>query len=133
ARYENTTLAILGTVGTQEVTDLAPAENIILTFSWNTTDVQPCVNYTIKAEASTDPNETDTSNNTFTDGTVKVKIPGDVNGDGVVDIYDLSIVSVAYGTFEGQPGYDPDADINKDGLVDGRDLATVTINYGNTC
>ena len=133
ARYENTTLAILGTVGTQEVTDLAPAENIILTFSWNTTDVQPCVNYTIKAEASTVPNESDTTDNLYIDGTVKVKIPGDVNGDGVVDIYDLSIVSVAYGTFEGQPGYDPDADINKDGLVDGRDLATVTVNYGNTC
>ena len=55
------------------------------------------------------------------------------NGDGVVDVSHLSIVSVAYGTFEGQPGYDPDVDINKDGLVDMRDLAVVSLNYGNSC
>lgn len=132
-RYENTTLGIFGAVDTKQVADLAPDENTTLTFTWDTTDMQACVNYTIIAEASIVPNEIDTSDNTYVDGKVKVKIPGDVNGDGVVDVYDLSIVSVAYGTFEGQPGYDLDADLNEDGLVDGRDLAIVTMNYGNTC
>lgn len=133
AKYENTTLAILETVGTQEVTNMAPTENIILTFSWNTTDAQPCVNCTIKAEASTVPGESDTTDNLFTDGTVKIKLVGDVNGDGAVDVSDMTIVSIAYGNFEGEPGYNPEADLNKDGIVDMRDLATVARNLGKTC
>jgi len=132
-KYENTTLAIFATVGIQEVVNLAPNENINLTFTWNTTDVQPCVNYTIKAEASVVPGDIDTADNVYIDGKVKVNLPGDVNGDGTVDILDLSIVSVAYFTFEGDPNYNPDADINKDGIVDMRDLSIVAANYGNTC
>ncbi len=133
AKYENVTLGIFGTIGTQEVTNLDPEQDITLTFIWNTTDVQPCVHYTIKAEASLVPDEFDTSDNTYTDGTVKIKMEGDVNGDGSVDVMDLSIVSLAYGSFEGEPDYNPDADLNKDGVVDMRDLATVAMNLGNTC
>lgn len=61
---------------------------------------------------------------------VKTGSGGDVNGDGVVDIFDLSIVALAYGSFEGDPDYNPEADITGDGLVDARDLAVVTLNYG---
>ena len=61
---------------------------------------------------------------------VKTGTGGDVNGDGVVDIFDLSIVGLAYGSFEGDPDYNPDADLTRDGLVDARDLAIVTLNYG---
>ena len=62
----------------------------------------------------------------------RTSLVGDVNEDGVVDILDLSLIGMAYGTFEGQPGYNPDADINVDGVVDGRDLALVTRNFGET-
>jgi len=48
---------------------------------------------------------------------------GDVNGDGIADVWDLSLVAVAYGTFEGEPVYDPYTDINKDGIVDIADVA----------
>ncbi|MCK4474688.1 carboxypeptidase regulatory-like domain-containing protein, partial [Candidatus Bathyarchaeota archaeon] len=65
-------------------------------------------------------------------GAVFRTLQGDVNGDGVVDVFDLSIVGCAYGYFEGEPGYNADADLNEDGLVDGRDLAMVTINWGKT-
>lgn len=132
-KYENTTLTIFGTVGIQEVVNLGPNENVNLIFTWNTTDVQPCVNYTIIAEASLVPNELDTADNIYIDGKVKVNLTGDVNGDGTVDILDLSIVALAYFTFEGDPKYNPDADLNKDGLVDMRDLSIVAVNYGNTC
>lgn len=133
AKCENTTLAIFRTVGTQEVVNLAPDENAALTFGWNTSDVQPCVNYTIIAEASILPSESDTADNTYVDGKVRVKMPGDVNGDGAVDVTDLSIVSMAYGYFEGEPGYDPNADLDHDGLVDMRDLVIVASNLGKTC
>lgn len=62
----------------------------------------------------------------------KTSLVGDVNEDGVVDILDLSLLGMAYGTFEGQPGYNPDADLNDDGVVDGRDLALVTLYFGDT-
>jgi subtilisin family serine protease len=126
--FHNTTA-----IETKNVSDLAVGASQVLTFSWNTSGMQPCNNYTIRAEASVVPNESNTANNIYIDGDVKIKMQGDINGDGVVDVFDLSIIGKAYGTFEGQPGYDPDADLNEDGIVDLRDLAVVTINYGNTC
>lgn len=120
-------------IETRNVTDLAAGAQRNLTFSWNTTSVQPCTNYTIRAEASLVPDESDTTNNVYVDGTVKIKLSGDVTGDGVVDIFDLSKVAIAYFTFEGDPNYDPDADITKDGIVDMRDLTIVAANYGNSC
>ena len=60
------------------------------------------------------------------------EIPGDINGDGIVDIADLTIVALAYGQFEGEPGYNPDADLNKDGIIDLTDISIVTMNYGES-
>ena len=57
---------------------------------------------------------------------------GDVNEDGVVDIADLSLVGICYGSFEGEPQYNPDADINCDGIVDIIDISFVCMNYGAT-
>jgi len=57
---------------------------------------------------------------------------GDVNEDGVVDIADLSLVGIGYGSFEGEPQYNPDVDINCDGIVDIVDISFVCINYGAT-
>jgi hypothetical protein len=51
-------------------------------------------------------------------------LPGDVNGDGQVDIFDLTFIAARYGT------NDPAADINGDGLVDIFDLVIVANNYG---
>lgn len=62
----------------------------------------------------------------------KTSLAGDVNEDGAVNVFDLSIVGATYGMFEGMPGYNADADINKDGVIDSRDLAIVTLYYGET-
>ena len=132
-KYENTTHGFLDIVGIQNVTELAPDTTITLTFLWNTTEVQPCINYTIKAEASILPDEIDTADNTFADCKVKINMAGDITGDGIVDVADLSIVGMAYGQFEGDPGYDPEADLNKDGFVDIGDITIVCIHWGETC
>ena len=53
--------------------------------------------------------------------------PGDVNGDGVVNIFDLSRVGGVYG----QPATaDPAADLNGDGRIDLLDLVLVANAYG---
>ena len=46
-------------------------------------------------------------------------IPGDINGDGVVDGTDLSILLGYWGLDA------PDVDINGDGVIDGTDLSIV--------
>ena len=60
------------------------------------------------------------------------KGPGDVNGDGIVDGADFNSVSRAYGTKEGQAGYNSAADFNKDGYVNGYDLTVILSCYGRT-
>jgi di/tricarboxylate transporter len=57
---------------------------------------------------------------------------GDVNRDGVIDIYDLVLVEVAYGSKPGDPYWNPDADLNGDGIVDDKDVAILTAHYGLT-
>jgi len=54
----------------------------------------------------------------------------DLNSDGRVDIKDLAIVGVAYGSNPTLPTWNPIADINHDGKVDMHDLALVAKDYG---
>jgi len=55
----------------------------------------------------------------------KTGVPGDVNGDGVVNCADVDIVKAAFGTKFGGPGFDARADVNNDGVVNILDLAFV--------
>ncbi|MDM8521241.1 dockerin type I domain-containing protein [Anaerolineales bacterium HSG6] len=54
---------------------------------------------------------------------VLAQLPGDVNNDGTVDIFDLSIISNHYGTSN------PIGDVNEDGKVDIFDIAIASSNY----
>jgi len=66
-----------------------------------------------------------------TDGQVTViSIVGDVNHDGIVDIYDLVKVASVYGSEPGDSNWDPYCDVNHDGIVDIFDLVTVASHYG---
>ena len=126
--YQNTTM-----IDTQLVIDLNPGQVRNLTFVWNTTTVVPCANYTISAFADVVPGETNTADNLYIDGTVMIKILGDINGDGQVGWRDLLILAMAYGSIEGEPGYVPEADFNSDGKIDWKDLLVLARNYGKTC
>jgi hypothetical protein len=57
-------------------------------------------------------------------------IPGDVDGDGDVDLTDLARLLAAYGSCVGDPDYDPAADIDGSGCVDLTDLAFLLAHYG---
>jgi PKD repeat protein len=56
----------------------------------------------------------------------------DLNGDGTIDIKDISIVAKAFGTQPGDPLWNPIADINGDSLVDIKDVSAVAKHYGET-
>ena len=49
---------------------------------------------------------------------VSPRMPGDANGDGQVNINDLSILSASWQKEAGDPGYDIRADFNRDGWDD---------------
>jgi len=56
--------------------------------------------------------------------------PGDVDGDGDVDIFDLFVVASAFGTVAGDAGFKPACDFDGDGDVDINDLYTCGSNFG---
>ena len=68
--------------------------------------------------------------------TFEVILVGDLYPDGVIDMRDIAIVARAFGTEEGDPGWNPDADLTgpeylvPDGEVDMRDVALVARAFG---
>jgi hypothetical protein len=58
--------------------------------------------------------------------------PGDLNGDHVVNIDDLVLVTGHFGQSAGDPNWDGRADADRDGNVTVDDLVEVTSNFGKT-
>ena len=59
-------------------------------------------------------------------------ITGDLNVDGRVDIYDVGIVAIAFGSKPGDPDWNPIANLNNDSIIDIFDVVTVATNFGKT-
>jgi len=116
------------TLGTRQVNNLQAMCPLILTFMWNTTGVA-YGNYTLSAYAWPVPGETDVADNNFTGGTVKVTIPGDINGDFTVDIYDAILLAGAFNTNANSPHWNPNADINGDNTVDIYDAIILAVHF----
>ena len=100
-------------------------------FTWDTAGVAKG-NYTIKAEATPVPGETDTLDNTYDDGWVVIALVGDINADGVVDITDIYLIALAFGAMPPDPRYDPNLDIVYDEIIDVSDVYTAAMHFGET-
>jgi len=59
-----------------------------------------------------------------------VKIPGDANGDAVVNATDLLLLNQAYGSVPSSSNWNVHCDFNKDSIVNVSDLRTLGKNYG---
>ncbi|HXX87087.1 MAG TPA: CARDB domain-containing protein [Candidatus Acidoferrum sp.] len=128
-------------LGTVPIINLAPNASVANVFMLNTSGLMLYHNYTISAQASIVPYEVNTANNLFVDGTIFVKIIGDVNGDGKVNIEDISIIAKAFGSvgpgylYPGSPpspNWNPNADLNGDNRVDIIDISLAARNFGKS-
>jgi hypothetical protein len=63
---------------------------------------------------------------------VIVRMPGDVNMDKKVDMRDISLIAIAFGSYQGHPRWNILADENEDGTIDMRDVALTCRNFGKT-
>jgi len=122
--YANTTI-----IHTQNVT-LTSGNSTIITFGWST-DFKGV--YNITATASTVQGESETTDNTFIDGIVRVTIWGDIAEPfGVVNILDILYVAVHFGAQRGEPRYDPVADIDNNTIISILDILIISVNFGET-
>jgi parallel beta-helix repeat protein len=122
-----TAYANTSTVAAQTVT-LTKSNSIILTLTWNTSSFA-YGNYTVNAQAEPVLNETNTADNILCCGTVYVGIPGDVNGDGGVDIYDAIVISNSFMSTSGSRKWNANANINGDNIVDIYDAIILANHY----
>jgi parallel beta-helix repeat protein len=61
-----------------------------------------------------------------------VPVLGDINQNGIVDLFDAIKEASAFGSHPGQPLWVSDADINQDGVVDIFDVIILAGNFGKT-
>ena len=134
----NLTLNANSTVIEKKRVSLSAGVALTLTFMWNTTGYSKG-KYQISAHATTAVNETDTADNSLTDGWVQVAMIGDVAGQGIfpntlpdakVDIKDLATMAKCYGSTYPSLQYVANYDLDGNGKVDIKDLALAAKNYG---
>jgi len=126
--YANTTI-----IQTQNVT-LTSGNSTIIPFVWNTADFKGV--YNITATATTVQGESETTDNTFIDGIVRVTIAGDIAEPfGAVNILDILYLALHFGAcrcHEGEREYDPVADIDNNTIISILDILIISVNFGET-
>jgi len=58
---------------------------------------------------------------------------GDLNSDGTVDLDDIFIIALAFGSTEGEPNWNKYADLDRNGVVNVLDLRTAARHFGEDC
>jgi hypothetical protein len=132
AEYDN------GVIGEDNATLVTEGQTRNFTIYWDTAGVLASTpgNYTIEAYVTlwTESGWDDTIE--FNDAQlieVLVRIPGDVNNDGIVDIYDVGAISAHWTPAPAGPqGYNILVDINHDGNIDIDDMEIVSAHWGET-
>jgi hypothetical protein len=122
-------------IETKQIT-LTKGASTTITHKWNTAGFIKG-NYTIWAYAWPVQGETDTADNTLSDGWVIVAMVGDITGptgwpDGKVDMKDIITVIASFGNTPSHPKWNPNHDINNDHKIDMKDIITTIAQFGKT-
>jgi hypothetical protein len=106
--------------------------NVTLTFAWNTEGYDLGV-YNITAATSLIYYDTNQSNNILSFAPVYVlDHPGDFNDDLTVNMRDIAIQCLAFGSYPGHPKWNPSADMDGNSRVDMRDISLTCMCFGAT-
>jgi hypothetical protein len=115
-----------------QITSVDSKKSKTVTFWWNTSTYSRG-DYRIKANASAVPNETYLGDNSFLfAGTVRVKLLGDVDDNGMVTVSDLYPLGKAYGSTPSSGNWNEEGDMNGDNVINNSDLALLEGNFGKT-
>jgi len=123
--YANTT-----EVGRIEL-QLSGGELVVSRPVWNTTGFA-WGHYVLKAISDVVPGETRTSDNVLIGSYVYIGIPGDVDGNGFVNMLDLYYIAGHFGANRGDPSYVANYDIDDNGTINMLDLYIAAIHFGQT-
>jgi hypothetical protein len=134
------TITPSGAVNLAQTVDFTFDDGVDDPFTWSTT-LNPDGTYVIPAPAETvniGVNGSKWLRKTATNVTVSgilsglnaTLLPGDLNGDNVIDIDDFSLFAQAYGSVPSSPNWNPSADLNCDGVVDLNDFSLFAQDYG---
>jgi PKD repeat protein len=104
-------------------------ETQTVTLMWDTTGIQVLSYYNVRVDADILPNELNTTNNSLAFGPIWTLWLGDVDGNRIIDIFDVATVSIVYGKNEGETGWYLLADLVRDGTIDIYDIVVVTAQY----
>jgi chitodextrinase len=93
--------------------------------------LRPSTSYNYTVQAFDESGNESSMSATLTSQTTQVNVGlvGDLNGDGRVDLFDLSILLSHWSELNVPPRF---GDINQDGKVDGSDLSTLLSHLGDT-
>jgi hypothetical protein len=109
---------------------LANRTSTSIILSWNTTGYT-LGNYTVKVHACPVTGEIDLEDNILSSWII-ITIPGDVDGNRQVDIFDIVMIASVYSKTQGEPEYVANCDINGDGTIDIFDVVIAAGNYGES-
>jgi len=115
------------------IENLPPNNEQTLAINWNTSTITPCRNYTISARIPPLEYEYNTSDNEYNAGKIKIRVFGDVTGDGEVGINDIFQTSLAFGSYPTHPRWNPYADVTRDEYVGIDDIFLVARSFSNSC
>lgn len=107
---------------------LSSGDHVTFTIVWNTSGLAKG-NWTLIAFAEIVQNETDTEDNTFEECWLVITVPGDLNGDFIVDIFDAILLSNAFNSQPFSLNWNVNTDINNDNLVDIFDAIILANHY----
>jgi hypothetical protein len=106
---------------------LSNGSSKIISFTWGIPNSFSKGDYTICANITQIPGENDTIDNTYTYSIIKLTIPGDINGDSIVDISDAALVGFWWQMTV--PPTTVEVDINGDEIIDISDAAIIGGNW----
>ncbi len=104
-----------------------------LLFAWDTNSSEKgtCPNFRVMVD--TVPGETDSTDNTEAFySAVFITMPGDVDGDRIVDVFDAILLAGHYGEQQPwlHPAMDANVDIDGNGIIDINDRVLFTMHFG---